>query len=191
MQSLRALLAPQGIELNSPDLNIPSFASLDFDAIVRRGREDARRMPPRAIVGSSLGALVALAVGRDVPATPLVLIAPGLGMLDQWLSRLPDGDPVFAHHHAHNASLPIHRAFFERMATVDVDQEPPGANVTVIMGRNDETVPFDQVAAVWRAWETSGHLAAGSRFLEIPDGDHGLTAHVESIAKEIVRAAKG
>lgn len=44
VQSLRALLAPEGIELNAPDLNIPTFASLDFDAIVRWGAEGRVRV---------------------------------------------------------------------------------------------------------------------------------------------------
>src|SRR5204863_328075 len=62
--ALRPLLEPDGIELNTPDLNIPSFEQLDFDAIVAFARERARREPPRALGGSPMGALIALA--RDV-----------------------------------------------------------------------------------------------------------------------------
>ena len=188
VESLRTLLLPDDIVLNTPDLNIPSFASLDFDAIVARGCDEARRHPPRAITGSSLGALVALAVSQTAPDIPLVLIAPAIGVRDRWLDRIPNGDPILVHHHAHNVSLPIHRAFFERMANVDVDRQPPPARVTVIMGRLDESVPFDRVASVWDRWKESGQLAQGSAFVEIPDGDHGLTAHVDLIAREIVKA---
>ena len=60
--ALRPLLAPHGIELNAPDLNVPSFERLDFDAVVEHAPSRPRApTPPRAMVGSSLGALVALA----------------------------------------------------------------------------------------------------------------------------------
>ena len=59
--ALRPLLEPRGIELNTPDLNAPSFAKLDWDAIVAHAVAEARTTPPKAMVGSSLGALVALA----------------------------------------------------------------------------------------------------------------------------------
>ena len=188
VESLRTLLLPHDIILHAPDLNLPSFASLDFDAIVARGGDDARTHPPRAIVGSSLGALVALAVSRTAPDVPLVLIAPAIGVSERWLERLPAGDPILVHHHAHNTSLPVHRRFFERMTEVDVDRKPPPARVTVVMGRLDESVPFERVASVWQRWSESGTLVEGSAFVEIPDGDHGLIAHVEAIAREILSA---
>ena len=77
--SLRELLAPDGIALDTPDLNVPSFERLDFDAMVDLGVARGRANSPRAIVGSSLGSLVALAVAKTVDA-PLVLIAPALGI---------------------------------------------------------------------------------------------------------------
>ena len=58
------------------------------------------------------------------------------------------------------------------------------------MGRRDESVPFEAVEGVWKRWEKSGALRAGSRFVEIPDGDHGLLGHVDRIAEE-VRALAG
>src|SRR5205814_1343662 len=74
--ALRPLLAPHGIELNTPDLNAPSFESLDWNAIVARALDAAREHPPRAIVGSSLGGLVALeVVRRGVIARPRRRIA--------------------------------------------------------------------------------------------------------------------
>jgi hypothetical protein len=54
------------------------------------------------------------------------------------------------------------------------------------MGRRDESVPFDGVLGVWKRWEASERLAPGSRFVEIPEGDHGLLDHVDRIAEEIL-----
>src|SRR5581483_3519674 len=187
VQALRERLAPHGIELNAPDLNVPSFEKLDYDALVERAVRVAGT--PHVVVGSSLGGLVAVEVVRRGVAVPMVLIAPALGIADQWVAKLPPGDPMVVYNHAVDARVPIHRAFFERMARVTIDRDPPPVPVTIFMGRNDESVPFERVAGVWRSWEGSGRLAEGSRFVEIAEGDHRLTASVDAIADEIRRLA--
>lgn len=188
--ALRPLLAPHGIELNAPDLNVPSFERLDFEAVVAHALDAGRRIPPRAMVGSSLGALIALAVANRGIAVPLVLIAPALGVADRWRETIPDGDPVTVFNFARDADAPIHRAFFEQMAHVHVDDDPPPSRVTAIMGRDDETVPFDFVLARWKKWEASGRLVPGSKFIEISAGDHGLVEHAGVIENAIVEAAR-
>lgn len=185
MRSLRALLDHE-VELTTPDLNVPSFRHLDFDAMAALGVEEGRRIAPRAIVGSSLGALVALEVVRRGIVAPMVLIAPALGFGDRWQTKLPPGDPIEVFNHALGRNAPIHRAFFLGMAEVNVDRDPPPAPVTIVMGTNDDSVPFGQVVETWKRWEP--RLAPGSRFVEIAGGDHGLTAHVALIA-ELIRAA--
>lgn len=84
----------------------------------------------------------------------------------------------------------IHRRFFEDMARVGADEHPPSTPVIVIMGQRDESVPIEIVRGVWRRWRESGGLREGSRLVEIPEGDHGLTAHVDRIAEEILAAAQ-
>ena len=186
--ALRPLLEPRGIVMNTPDLNVPSFAQLDFDAVVEHALEAGRRTPPRAIVGSSLGAIIALSVVQRGLVAPLVLIAPALGVAQRWKERIPEGDPLVVWNHALGADAPIHRRFFDQITEVRVDFEPPPSRVTVIMGWQDETVPFWLVEERWREWEASGRLVAGSRFLEIEAGDHGLVGESELIAREIERA---
>lgn len=188
--ALRPLLAPYGIELNTPDLNVPSFERLDFDRIVDFAVAEALRTPPAAMVGSSLGALVALATAKRGIIVPLVLIAPALGVATRWKTKVPDGDPVMMFNHALGVDAPIHRAFFEQMANLHVDDDPPPARVTAIMGRQDETVPFDVVRETWGKWEASGRLVEGSRFIELEDGDHSLVAYAEIIRDTILAAAR-
>ncbi|HKO01450.1 MAG TPA: YqiA/YcfP family alpha/beta fold hydrolase [Thermoanaerobaculia bacterium] len=185
IELLRPLLEREGIAMTTPDLNVPSFEQLDFSAVVAYGISEARRIAPRAIVGSSLGGLVALEVARAVPA-PLVLIAPALGVSDRWLTRIPAGDPIRVFNYARNEEVSIHRRFFEEMSRIVV--LPPVAPVIVIMGTDDESVGFEPVERTWREWERS--LAAGSRFVTIEGGDHGLTAHVDVIAEAITTSAK-
>jgi len=40
----------------------------------------------------------------------------------------------------------------------------------VVMGEDDESVPFAQVEEQWRTWEASGRLAPGSAFHSVAEG---------------------
>ena len=73
---------------------------------------------------------------------------------------------------------------------MDADREAPPVPVTILMGQLDETVPIDRVRGVWNSWKKSGKLPKGSRFIEIPQGDHSLTLHIDQIA-DAIRAAAG
>jgi predicted esterase YcpF (UPF0227 family) len=187
--ALRPLLEPDGITLNTPDLNVPSFERLDYDAVVARALEAARREPPRAMVGSSLGALIALSLAQQGVSVPMVLIAPALRVAARWKLKIPAGDPVWLFNYARGETAPIHRAFFAQMESLHVDDTPPPSRVTVIMGRQDETVPYDLVAQTWEHWRASGRLTPGSKFIELPEGDHGLVAHADAIREAILEAA--
>jgi len=169
-------------------LNIPSFERLDFRAMAKIALWEMKKRMPAAVVGSSLGALVALEATGAAPAAPLVLIAPALDFGARWLKDLPAEEFLPFFHHGEERELPIHRRFFEEMSRVEPDGEPPAVPVTILMGRKDESVPFDLVRGVWERWRESGRLDSRSRFLEIPEGDHGLTDHVARIADEIRRS---
>jgi predicted esterase YcpF (UPF0227 family) len=183
--TLRPLLQPHGVVLDTPDLNVPSFEHLDWNAMIDRALEYAHAIRPAVLAGSSLGALVALEVARRGVEVPLVLIAPAIGVGARWKTRLPEGDPVMVWNHTLNANAAIHRAFFDQMNDVDADAQPPRTRVIVFMGRRDETVPFELVEETWQRWESLG-LARGSRFVVFDEGDHGLTAYVDQIAEAIL-----
>jgi pimeloyl-ACP methyl ester carboxylesterase len=178
--------APEGFQVVAPDLNVPSFRRLNFLEMVEVARAAHDRAEPRVIVGSSLGALVALSLAESLPSSPpLVLVAPALGFHERWKEKLPEADEFELFHHGAERPLPIHRRFFEEMALVRVDDAPPEVPVSVVMGTDDETVPYAQVAEAWARWEASGRLAKGSRFHRIAGGDHGLVAHGDEIESAI------
>jgi predicted esterase YcpF (UPF0227 family) len=188
---LRARVEPE-IVLHTPDLNVPSFERLDFDAAVAHAHAVGAAAGARAIVGSSLGALMALAVVRRGLVLPLVLIAPALGFGERWRTKLPEGDPIHVFNYARNTEAPIHRAFFTRMAELDVDRDPPSVPVTVIMGTDDQSVPYEQVTDTWRQWQP--RLAAGSQLITLPGGDHGLTAYgdvIEKALRDVLKKGEG
>lgn len=166
----------EGWKIVAPDLNVPSFSELSFFEMVRTARSAYAEARPAVVVGSSLGALVSLSLAESLGTggPPLVLIAPALGFGERWKSRLADGDVFELFHHGEGRVLPIHRAFFEEMAGVNVDEAPPPVPVSIVMGTKDESVPFDQVVRSWARWEASDRLVSGSRFHRVEGGDHGL-----------------
>jgi pimeloyl-ACP methyl ester carboxylesterase len=187
--ALREILAPLGFRVVAPDLNAPSFQRLAFPAMVKIALWESKLHRPDVVVGSSLGALVALEASRRGVPAPLVLIAPAVGFGPRWTEKLPAGDPLTFFHHAEGRDVPIHRSFFEGLASLTVDRDPPARPVTVVMGAADESVPPELVRETWRRWQESGRLADGSRYVEIAGGDHGLVDAVSRIADEIVASA--
>ena len=182
----------EGIEIVAPDLNVPSFRELDFLEMVKAARTAFERAEPRVIVGSSLGALVALSLSENLSLSPssssspsLVLVAPALGFHERWKEKLPEGEEFELFHHGEERMLPIHRRFFEDMALVHVDDAPPAVPVSVVMGTDDETVPFAQVSATWDRWAASGALVRGSHFHRVAGGDHGLVAFGDDIESAV------
>jgi len=181
--ALRYLLERDGVEVVAPDLNVPSFRDLDFPELVRKALEEAARRDPAVVVGSSLGALVAIEASRRGLRAPLLLIAPAIGFGRRWVDKLPPGDPLKFFHHAEGRDLPIRRGFFEGLAAVENDDEPPTVPVIVVMGSRDESVPVGHVREIWKRWDSSNRLAGGSRFVEIAGGDHGLVDQVPLLAQ--------
>jgi len=174
---------PEGFSIVAPDLNVPWFRELSFEEMVAEASAACSEARPEVILGSSLGALVALTLagllGPGGP--PLVLIAPALGVGARWAEKLPEAEFLEVFHHGEGQFLEIHCAFFKEMARVTVDVEPPPVPVSVVMGTADESVPFAEVEARWKEWEQSGRLASGSRFHRIEGGDHGLIEHGDVI----------
>ncbi len=187
-EALRHELPRSTFRVIAPDLNVPSFERLSFVRIVDRAVEEVRAEKPDLVVGSSLGALVALSLMRrsEVPRLPLVLVAPALAFGARWKSQLPEDDAALElFHHGEGRSLPIHREFFEAMAAVEVEDEPPDVPVIAFMGENDETVPCAQVVETWTRWEASGRLVPPSRLVVIEGGDHSLLGSVGEFAAAI------
>ena len=182
---LRETLGPEGYRVVAPDLNRPSFEKLDFDAMVAEAVREAAEVEPTVVVGSSLGALVALAAARRGVTATLILVAPALGFGRRWIDNAAPGDPVRFFHHGQGKDLEIHRSFFQQMAESDADRDPPPQRVIVVMGEEDESVPFDGVAGVWKRWESSGRLAPGSQFISVPGGDHSLIGSVDRITEAV------
>ncbi len=183
--ALRSLLEGKA-DIVAPDLNVPSFRDLDFESMVRVVLGESERHRPAVVVGSSLGALVALEASRRGVGAPLLLIAPAVGFGGRWIGKLPAGDPLSFFHHAEGRDMPIHREFFESLAARKDADVPPSVPVVIVMGTLDDSVPIGHVREVWRRWEDSGRLAPGSRFIAVAGGDHGLVEHAPLLAENVL-----
>ena len=192
-EMLEDRFGPDGFEVVAPDLNVPSFRELSFAEMCAEAFVACAEIRPRIVVGSSLGALVALAVADLQGSTgpPLVLIAPALGFGERWKEKLPDSEEFELFHHGEGRPLPIHRAFFEEMSGMHVDEAPPSVPVSIVMGTRDESVPFKQVAESWARWEASGRLVPGSRLHRVEGGDHGLIGFGDEIEAAVREQLEG
>ena len=190
---IREQLEPAGFAFDVPDLNVPTFEALDWNAIVESVTA-TNREEPDVIVGSSLGALVALESvrrRRDWSAE-LVLVAPALGLGESWTEWLPqdESDYVEVYHHGTGELERVNRRFFHQMSGLTCDSMPPRVPVRILMGNTDESIPFAGVEQIWESWRDAG-ARAGSSFREIQGGDHRLLDHIDVIVAEIRLAARG
>jgi hypothetical protein len=153
---LAGKLAPLGIELRCPDFNLPDFSTLTVTRMVA----DANRWiaadgaGPVALVGSSLGALVAYHTAVDNPRVErLILLAPaldiapslrrGLGVtkVDEWQR---DG-ALEIFHYGYNETRHVNYTLFEDCERYDPFTTPLATPILIFQGRRDDSVSPEMV----------------------------------------------
>ena len=182
-------LAPYGITLQTPDFNLPDFASLTVTRMIGDvERAIARLGGPVALFGSSLGALVAYhAAARNPKIDRLILLAPALDIapslrrglggtkVDEWKR---DGSlEVF--HHGYNEARRVHYALFEDCERYDPFTTPLSIPILIFQGRRDESVSPEMV----RRFAASRPNVE----LHVLDDDHQLIASLPYIWEHSAR----
>jgi len=177
--------ASRGLVLELPDLNRPSFASLDHDAILAHlatlsagSVEDDR---PLRLIGSSFGGWIAARFAELHPARVdrLLLLCPGFDMVARWPVLLGEhhmnrwrerGYLPFPDHTG--APVPVHWGFIE--AALRHPASPaPACPIVIVHGTRDTTVPIDSSRTY-----VADHPTAT---LHEVDDDHGLIASLPAI----------
>ena len=180
-----------GIELQTPDLNLPEFSTLTVSRMVAQVLEivDSRPADPIVLIGSSLGGFVAVqaALARPTRVRSLILLAPALDFggnrmkslggvgLEEW--RRSDRLDVF--HYGYGRMMPVHYELYADATRYDCAGAALSMPIQVFQGRRDDAV--DPLAV--EQW-------AGARpnvELHMLDDDHQLTASVELIWVEMRR----
>jgi uncharacterized protein len=169
-----------GITLCCPDFNQPEFATLTLTRMLDQVGSELRRLeqPPATLIGSSLGATVAIlaaarfeaAIDRLVLLAPAVMFAkPGHHLLpperiDEWQRR--GALPFF--HHAHNQERLLNYSFYEDSLAHDAFHASVPQPMLIFQGLRDASVDHRTVEAF-----------AASRpnaTLSLLDDDHQLIA---------------
>lgn len=178
-------LAAHGIALSLPDLNAPSFAALDHDAILARlDQLDAvaiARGERWRMIGSSFGGWIAARWASLHPerVERLVLLCPGFELATRWPELL--GDEAFARWRERGVhpfvwqdgrAIDVHWRFYEQ--SLAVPAAPRVQCPTLILhGVRDAVVPI----------ETSRRYVAGNphaRLLELDD-EHALFSTIDEV----------
>jgi uncharacterized protein len=194
-------LAAHGLALHCPDLNAPDFETLTVSAMIARVEEAVLALPdaPTVLIGSSLGALVAVelagrwskqcAVGgcggiATHAIDRLVLLAPALDFarnrqrhlgqqgLAEWKSR----GSLEVYHHGEGRAKRVHYGLYEDALRYDPFAAYLDFPVLIFHGRRDEVVDPASVEAFARSRPRVR--------LRMLDDDHQLLESLDDIWRE-------
>jgi pimeloyl-ACP methyl ester carboxylesterase len=135
-----------------PDLNQDDFTHL---TLTRQLHQVGALFPsppvPVTLIGSSLGGLTAAWLGQQHPQVErLVLLAPALGFLENWLSRLGTAQvqlwqttgylPVY--HYREDRLLPLSYQFVKDAQQYRESELKRSVPTLILHGRRDEVIPL-------------------------------------------------
>lgn len=187
-----AKLGERGIPLETPDLNEPDFSTLTVSRMVKQVTDAVDRHPTATdivLIGSSLGALVAVQVARQRPDRihRVILLAPALEFggkappalgdrdLDQW--RTTGRTNVF--HYGYGRMLPVGFELYADACTYDCSDVRLSMPIQIFQGRNDTVVAPESV----ERWAATRPIAE----LHMVDDDHQLGRSLDYIWTESAR----
>jgi hypothetical protein len=185
-------LRGHGIKLFAPDLNEPDFAKLTITRMVEQITSTIDALPlakPVVLIGSSLGAFVAVHVARKRPdrVVKLVLLAPALDFggkratplgdrsLEEW--KATGSTNVF--HYGYRRVMPIDYQFYVDACEYDCTDVELPMPIQIFQGRKD-TVVAPSAVEQWAK-------ARPNVELNLVDDDHQLAGSLDYIWGEVER----
>lgn len=178
-------LAPYGVALETPDFNEPAFETLTITRMLEQAAAAiARPGGPVALIGSSLGAFVAVNAAARTPVDRLVLLAPALDFAGNRMRELGEGGlarwkatgrlDVF--HYGFNRVMAVGYGLYEDAAGYDAMALDLRLPILIFQGTRD-TVIDPAVAA--RFAERRPNVT-----LRLLDDDHQLLGSLDRIWEE-------
>lgn len=184
-------LSARGVAVHCPDLNEPDFSLLTVSRMLGQVRDAVAALPdePLALIGSSLGAFVAVqaALRLGPRVDRMVLLAPALDLggrrmetmgdrgIEQW--RTTNQLNVF--HYGYGRTIPVHFDLYTDAARYDALSARLTLPIQVFQGRHDTAVDPDTVER-WAATRPNVEL-------HMLDDDHQLHGSLEHIWRETAR----
>jgi pimeloyl-ACP methyl ester carboxylesterase len=150
-------LRAHGLALHIPDFNEPAFESLTITRMLEQTTEVIDRLEPGpvALIGSSLGAVVAIHAAGRLPGRVdrLVLLAPALTfakdghafLAPDRVARWKSAGSLDVFHFGHGAMRPLHYAFYEDSLKYDAFEVGLRQPVLIFQGLRDEAVDHRMV----------------------------------------------
>ena len=194
-------LAERGLKLNCPDLNAPDFETLTITRMMSRVQQAIFDLPPAptVLIGSSLGALVAMevasrwakrcAIGDDGMVVEhcidrLVLLAPALDFATSrgrdlgadGLERWRAAGSMEVYHHGEGRPRQVRYGLYEDALGYDPYASYVDFPILIFHGRRDATVDPAAVEAFARS--------RPNVMLRMLDDDHQLLASLDEIWRE-------
>ena len=177
-------LRASGVDVVTPDLNLPDFTTLTVTRMLDQvGRLIEATDAPVTLFGSSLGGYVAVNAAARWPGRVdnLVLLAPALDFSDQGLGAPGGGTladwkaagQIHVFHFGYGRMMPIGYALYEDARRYDAMRADIRMPILIFQGRRDTAV---SPASVER-WASSRPNAT----LHLLDDDHQLTASLPFI----------
>jgi uncharacterized protein len=185
-------LAVHGVGFSCPDLNQPAFETLTVTRMLSDARQaiDAAPRGPVAVIGSSLGAFVAVHAAESAwggAIDRLILLAPALDFGGNRLRQLGDRGldawrttgrlEVF--HYGDNVTREVGFELYEDAARFDAFAVRRSLPTLVYQGRGDESVS-PQMVEEWSG--PRNHVT-----LRLVDDGHQLTASMDEIWRDAER----
>jgi uncharacterized protein len=180
---LAARLRERGIELHSPDFNVPDFSTLTITRMVTQVEQMIAQLPaePVALIGSSLGGFVAVQVAIRRPVDRLVLLAPALDFSGNRLQEIGDRGidqwqrtgELNVFHYGYGRMMPVHYDLYADAAQYSCLDASLSMPIQIFQGRRDMAVSPESV----RGWAASRPNVE----LHMLDDDHQLTGSLETI----------
>ncbi len=182
-------LKTRGVGYSCPDFNEPAFQTLTVTRMLAQVREAvaASTGGPVALVGSSLGAFVALhAAAADTTGRVdrLVLLAPAIDFAGNRLRQLGEhgidewrrSGSLRLFHYGYNEHRDVGFALYEDAAQYDAFAVPVRQTTLVVQGRHDDLVDASTV----ERWASTRPAVD----LRLVDDGHQLTASMPYIWRE-------
>lgn len=141
-----------GVALHAPDFNQPDFATLTMSRMIEqlRAEIDALQPGPVALIGSSLGAVLAIHQAGRMPSRidRLVLLAPALSFAKdghrflgpERVARWRASGALDVFHFGYGENRPLGYAFYEDSLQYDAAEVGLHQPVLIFQGLRDEAV---------------------------------------------------
>jgi len=180
------------IRLRTPDLNVPDFSHLTLSAMIQRLSQEVKQCPPGAIfiIGSSLGALVALHFAdkyRNTIASRIermLFLAPSFDFVENRIRDENFGKEKFEewektgwhtfYHYKFEKEFKVHYALIEDIRSYDSYQIQIDIPILIFHGDRDDVVDYQQSIKF-------GEDRANVSIQLIKNANHNLSNHFHRI----------